>query len=62
MQSIVFVLVVYTHGLFAVPTTEFSTLEKCKAGIVAYEKAAGKATSFASGSGIRTPICVKIEK
>ena len=60
MNSIVFVLVVFTYGMFAVPTTEFSSMEKCQKGLLAYEQAVGKASLI--DVGIRSGKCVRIEK
>jgi hypothetical protein len=59
MNTIVFVLVVATYGGYRLPTTEFTTLEKCEAGKAAYQAVVGGNSLIKSGL---RGVCVKIEK
>lgn len=59
MNTIVFVLVVFSHNGYRVPTLEFSTMAKCQAAFVAFQKEFGEpAWNNNSVNGK----CVKIEK
>jgi hypothetical protein len=60
MNTIVFVLMVINHGE-PLPTIEFSTLEKCKASIVAINNSDGVRANWAI-TKMRTAFCVRIEK
>lgn len=62
MNSIVFVLVVLTHNGYDVPTTEFSTMEKCQKGLVQYQNSVGNLDKSFEMRGIRKGTCVRIEK
>ena len=62
MNSIVFVLVVFTNNGHAVPTTEFSSMEKCQKGLVQYQNAVGNLDKSFEVRGIRKGTCVRIEK
>ena len=59
MNSVVFVLVVFTHGFVPVPSTEFSTMEKCKKAIVQYRNSLPEP---AFGIHMKNATCVRIEK
>ena len=59
MNSIVFVLIVWTHNGAAVPTIEFTSMEKCNAALHDIERSVGKGTTFRTG--VRGQ-CVRIEK
>lgn len=59
MNSIVFVLMVWTHGGYVVPTTEFTSMKKCNTALHEMELAVGKAAAFATGVKGQ---CVRIEK
>lgn len=63
---LVWVLFVNSHGGNYVPTTEFTSAEKCKAAIVAIQEqisASNKMLDWTDGkSHIRSPLCVRIEK
>lgn len=60
MNTIVFVLMVISHGE-PLPTLEFSTMEKCKASIVAINHSDGVRDSWKI-TKLRTAFCVRIEK
>lgn len=59
MSTIVFVLMVWSHGGYAIPTLEFSSLEKCNSALLEMERNVGKSGTFLTGIRGR---CVKIEK
>jgi hypothetical protein len=59
MNTIVFVLMVWTHNGYVVPTFEFPTLEKCNSVLQEMGKAVGVPGGF--GTGIKGR-CIKIEK
>jgi hypothetical protein len=60
MNAIVFVLMVINHGE-PLPTIEFSTMEKCKASIVAINNSDGVKANWAI-TRLREAFCVRIEK
>jgi hypothetical protein len=60
MNTIVFVLMVINHSE-PLPTLEFSTMEKCKASIVAINHSDGVMANWAIKE-MRTAFCVRIEK
>lgn len=59
MNTIVWVLLVYTHGSNWVPALEFTTEQKC---IVAAAAIKAKADSVVTFGNMRMPMCVRIEK
>lgn len=58
VNTLIFVLMVSTHGFSWVPTIEFNTSQKCEAAAISYEAEANK---HENGSP-RRPWCWKVEK
>jgi len=60
MNTIIWVLVVYTHGANWIPTIEFKTQEKCEVAATNLEMAANTRRNM--WGGIPKPFCLKVEK
>ena len=59
MNTIVFVLMVYSHNNFIIPTMEFNSLEKCEKAGLTYKAATNFNPTWSSS---RSPFCTKFEK
>lgn len=62
MNTIVFVLMAYTHSSNWVPTIEFSTLEKCERAVEVLHKGAEAHQHPISFAMIKRGYCERIEK